>query len=106
MTDATSPTVGMRLKSQVCDTEVMVVRVAGEIAWPSCGGHPMVKPQGERDESLGLDPEWADGSLLGKRYVAEGIDVELLVVKPGAGSLAVDGVRMTVKAAKQLPSSD
>ena len=49
---------------------------------------------------------FSDGTLLGKRYTFEDAEVEVLCVKPGTGSLSVDGQAMTVKEAKQLPSSD
>ena len=43
---------------------------------------------------------------MGKRYVDSAGSVELLCVKPGKGSLALDGVVLTVKDAKPLPASD
>jgi hypothetical protein len=43
---------------------------------------------------------------MGKRYVDESGDVELLCTKPGTGSLTVDGAPLTVRGAKPLPSSD
>jgi hypothetical protein len=46
------------------------------------------------------------GTLLGKRYVSEAGDLELLCTKPGQGSLACDGKLLVVKGAKPLPSSD
>ena len=93
---------GTKLKSTVCDTEVMVIRAAaGEVA---CGGAPMT----EEDAAGGgsLDPAFAEGTLLGKRYVDANDTIELLCVKPGDGSLALDGVALTTKDAKPLPSSD
>ena len=53
-----------------------------------------------------LDPAAAQGSALGKRYVSEAGDLELLCVKPGQGSLAVGAKLLRLKEAKQLPSSD
>jgi hypothetical protein len=93
---------GTRLKSAADDTEVMVIRTGtGTI---ECGGAPMgeAKPA----EAAELNPDFADGTLMGKRYVdAEGA-YELLCVKPGKGSLAVDGVKLVTKDAKPLPASD
>jgi len=94
---------GSKLKSAVCDTEVMVIKAAapGEV---TCGGAPMVA---ERSGALGaVDPAFAQGSKTGKRYVDEAGNFELLCVKAGAGSLAIDGVILGVKEAKPLPSSD
>ncbi len=93
---------GTRLKSAACDTEVMVIRCAdGTI---QCGGAPMgeAKPA----EAAALSPDFSAGTLMGKRYVDEAGTYELLCVKPGKGSLGVDGVALFVKDAKPLPASD
>lgn len=94
---------GTKLKSAVCDTEVMVIR-AGRPAELACGGAPMVEDRaGERGT---IDPGFAEGTKTGKRYQdAEGA-IELLCVKAGQGSLSVDGVALQTKDAKPLPSSD
>lgn len=93
---------GTRLKSATCDSEVMVIRSGGGTI--ECGGAPMgeTKPA----EPAPLSPDFSGGCLMGKRYVdAEG-KYELLCVKPGKGSLSVDGVALVVKDAKPLPASD
>ena len=93
---------GTRLKSAVCDTEVMVIRCGdGAI---QCGGVAM----GEARPEVTGDPsaDHANGTLMGKRYVDADGAFELLCVKPGKGSLAVDGVSLTTKDAKPLPASD
>jgi hypothetical protein len=59
---------------------------------PATGGEP--------------DPAFAEGTLMGKRYVDEAGTVELLCVKAGRGSLSIDGVPLRTKDAKSLPSSD
>jgi hypothetical protein len=43
---------------------------------------------------------------MGKRYVTADGTIELLCVKPGKGSLALNGVALQIKEAKPLPSSD
>jgi hypothetical protein len=43
---------------------------------------------------------------MGKRYVDADGAYELLCVKPGKGSLAVNGVALVIKDAKPLPASD
>lgn len=93
---------GTKLKSQVCDTEVMVIRCgAGQI---ECGGTAMGE---DRPASPGTPAaDFAGGALMGKRYVDAAGTFELLCVKPGKGSLAVDGVLLTIKDAKPLPASD
>jgi hypothetical protein len=94
---------GTRLKSVVCDTEVVVVRGGGD-AVPACGGQPMA--QERPAEPAAIDPAFAAGSLTGKRYVDAAGAVELLCVKAGKGSLSMDGVALQTKDAKPLPSSD
>jgi hypothetical protein len=55
-------------------------------------------------EGGAVDSGHAEGTLLGKRYVNEAGDLELLCIKPGDGSLAIDGVALGLKEAKALPS--
>jgi len=98
--------VGTRLKSAVCATEVMVVAAPGDQDIDiRCGGAPMLAP-GDAATGGALDAGAAQGTALGKRYVSAAGDLELLCVKPGKGSLAVDGAPLMLKEAKQLPSSD
>ncbi|MET0270096.1 MAG: hypothetical protein ABW173_06670 [Sphingomonas sp.] len=93
---------GTKLKSAVCDTEVMVIK--GSDAVVSCGGAPMgeAKPADAGE----IDPAFAEGTKIGKRYVDAAGTVELLCVKAGKGSLSIDGVGLATKDAKPLPSSD
>jgi hypothetical protein len=97
---------GTRWASQVCDTEVVVVRAASRPVSLECGGHPMAPVGEDRAGGLTLDQAFADGTLIGKRFADPDSGVELLVTKAGAGSLAVDGVAIPLKDAKPLPSSD
>jgi hypothetical protein len=93
---------GTRLKSAACDTEVMVIRCGtGKI---ECGGAPMgeAKPA----DAAALNADFAAGTLMGKRYVDAAAAFELLCVKPGKGSLSVDGTLLVTKDAKPLPASD
>ena len=92
---------GTRLKSLACDAEVVVIRAGGGTI--QCGGAPMQEGGGE---AVALDSACAGGTIMGKRYIDEGGSTELLCVKPGKGSLAVDGVALSVKDAKPLPASD
>ena len=93
---------GTKLKSTVCDTEVMVIR--GGDGTIECGGAPMAdaKPVAHGE----INPEFAHGTKIGKRYVDEAGSVELLCVKAGRGSLSLGGAALLVKDAKPLPSSD
>jgi len=93
---------GTKLKSVVCDTEVMVIR--GSDAVVECGGKPMADERPA--ERATVDPAFAEGTKMGKRYVDAAGTLELLCVKAGQGSLAVSGVALQTKDAKPLPSSD
>jgi hypothetical protein len=93
---------GTKLKSTVCDTEVMVIRGSGVVV--ECGGAPMAL---ERSAERGTLAAGSDkGTLIGKRYVDAAGTVELLCVKPGQGSLSIGGVALQLKDAKPLPASD
>ena len=96
---------GARLKSQADETQVIVVRAPqGDVAL-SCGGAPMVAL--DADVPIGaLDPAWAEGAQLGKRYADEDIGLEVLCTKAGKGSLALNGAPLGLKQAKPLPASD
>jgi hypothetical protein len=93
---------GTKLKSTVCDTEVMVIR--GIAVGVECGGAPMAD---ERPATRGtISPGFAKGTQIGKRYVDAAGTLELLCVKPGQGSLSAGGVPLQTKDAKPLPASD
>jgi len=93
---------GTKLKSAVCDTEVMVIKARDVVV--ECGGQPMVD---EAPATKGeMNPDFAEGTKVGKRYINADGTIELLCVKAGAGSLTIDGDMLTTKDAKPLPSSD
>jgi hypothetical protein len=94
---------GTRLKSVVCDTEVMVVKAAID-GDANCGGAPMVLER--PTERAAIDPSFAAGTQIGKRYVDATGGIELLCLKGGQGSLSFGGAALLVKDAKPLPSSD
>lgn len=97
---------GAALKSVVCDGEIMVIRApAGVDVDIRCGGAPMAS---SRDATPGatLDPRFAQGILIGKRYVDALERFEFLCTKGGQGGLTLDGEALAIKVAKALPSSD
>ena len=94
---------GPRLASQVCDTQVIVVRTADSLGDLRCGGASMVAIGAERSGEL--DPAFADGSVLGKRYVDDS-GAEVLVTKPGTGTLSIGATKLQLKEVKPLPASD
>ena len=92
---------GTRIRSNACDTEVEVIRFGGGTL--TCGGAAMSETGGG---AAALSPAFAGGSLVGKRYVDPAGTVELLCVRSGQGTLALDGVALAPKEAKPLPASD
>lgn len=98
---------GSRLRSAVCSTEVMVVAAPKEAAAEvCCGGAPLIAIGDSPSDGAKPDADHAEGTQIGKRYVNEAGDLEVLCTKPGEGSLSVGGVALTIKGAKPLPSSD
>ncbi|HIG40406.1 MAG: hypothetical protein ABGY96_03665 [bacterium] len=93
---------GLRLKSTVCDAEIMVIKATdgNEL---SCGGEPL---SAEAQEKTTPKEDHMNGCVIGKRYVNEAQTVELLCVKSGDGSLYYNGDELMTKDTKKLPSSD
>jgi hypothetical protein len=96
---------GMRLRSAVCDTEVVVVHAPDPDVDLRCGGHPMVALPGDPPAG-GLALTETTGTVLGKRYLHEASGTEVLCTKAGDGGLTVGSEVVPIKAAKALPSSD
>jgi hypothetical protein len=97
---------GSRLRSSVCSTEVMVVMAPSGDVDLTCGGAPMADLAGAPEPTGSPQADLAGGTQMGKRYVNEAGDLELLCTKPGAGTLAVGTTALGLKGAKPLPSSD
>lgn len=97
---------GTRLKSAVCNSEVMVVLAPAAELQLTCGGVPMVEIGTEVPGGEEISPDHSGGTQIGKRYVNEAGDFEVLCTKPGEGSLAIDDAALQIKGAKPLPSSD
>lgn len=97
---------GTRLKSATCETEVMVVRAAPVEVILACGGVEMQPLGAARSPDAAPAAGLAGGTIVGKRYVDDADRFELLCTKAGKGTLTIDGVPLTVKQAKALPSSD
>jgi hypothetical protein len=97
---------GARLKSAVCDTQIMVLRVPAGDLHITCGGQPMLGMNDTPPDGSTLDQAQAGPTLTGKRYVDDAESMEFLCTKGGAGALSVNGTPLAVKQAKALPSSD
>ena len=96
---------GTRLQSQVCDTQVIVVKASDELDDLCCSGARMVPLDAEIDSAATLDPQFATNSVMGKRYV-DATGTEVLVTRAGAGTLTVGSTPLVLKEAKPLPASD
>ena len=94
---------GGRYRSAVDDTEVIITRVDGAEGELTCGGVPM-RGIGAMGEQLPIESGQDAGTALGKRYGSD--TLEVLVTKPGGGTLALDGAPLEMRAAKPLPASD
>lgn len=97
---------GARYRSQVCETELIVVRVLpGDVAL-TIGGHPAIDLNAEPEVGLSMVAGLDTGSALGKRYTDPSGKLELLITKGGAGGVALNGELLSLKEAKPLPASD
>lgn len=98
---------GSRLRSTVCETEVVVVRVPADADVDlRCGGAPMV-PTSDPEAHVGAPvPGLADRTAVGKRYASDPHDVEVLATKSGEGTLSIGADVLQRKLAKPLPASD
>jgi hypothetical protein len=97
---------GSRWRSAIDGAEIIVIKAPGESVRLDCGGHPMRRiDAGDGPEAV-IDPDFAGGIQLGKRFVHEETGLAVLCTKPGAGSLSISGQVLALKAAKALPSSD
>jgi hypothetical protein len=97
---------GAKLQSAVCEAQFVVVRAPSADVELACGGASLLAADADRPAGVEVDPAFADGSLLGKRYADEDLGLEVLCTKPGAGSLSCDGAPLALKGAKPLPASD
>jgi hypothetical protein len=96
---------GLRLKSQVGATEMVVIKGTGDHDL-ACGGVPVVGLDDPVADGLEIAADRTGSTLLGKRYTDAEDTVEVLCTKPGDGALSLDGQPLDVKTAKALPASD
>ena len=99
------PSVGARLVSTTCTTEVIIVRAADPELVVECGGRPMAVA-GDAVTRVPPRTGFDAGTELGKRYASANHDLEVLCVRAGAGTLSVEDEVLIVRSPKPLPSSD
>lgn len=101
---------GTRLKSAVCETQIMLVKGKGEHDL-CCGGIVMqaLNAMDSPTTQLDFDSPFAAGTLMGKRYVNSDGSIEALCTKAGLGSLSLgpnlDNL-LQIKQTEALPASD
>jgi len=95
---------GLKLKSSVCSTEIIVVSGTGDVDI-TCGGVPMVAPSADPAAGDAVDG-LNEGTLLGKRYADADGTLEVLCTKPGDGSVGIGSTALAVKQVTALPASD
>ena len=78
---------GLRLKSAVCPPRSWSSAPPGTEASISCGGADMLATTESAPAGARLDPAFAQGSLIGKRYVDAADALELLCTKGGEGTI-------------------
>ena len=94
---------GKRLRSNVGDTEIIVVRSPATPVELSCGGQPMTA---KLATGAAAASSTESDTVLGKRYVDTDTGLEVLCTKAGPGVLTADGRQLTIKAPTALPASD
>ena len=72
---------GTRLQSQVCDTQVIVVKATESLDDLRAGGVPMVPLDAGKAADASLDPAFSDGNVMGKRYVDEKRETAIATVR-------------------------
>ena len=97
---------GLKLKSAVCSTEVIVVSAEGGDLDLTCGGVSMAEATADAATGAEAVEGLSEGTLLGKRYCDQDGTVEVLCTKPGDGSLGIGQEALGLKEAKPLPASD
>lgn len=96
---------GARLQSQVCDTQVIVIKSSESLEDLRAGGVSMVPFGTDVSSDVTGHPKFLGGNLMGKRYV-DGSGAEVLVTKSGSGTLSIGDTPLKIKEAKALPASD
>src|SRR5580704_7866230 len=78
---------GARFKSTVCSTEILIVKSPKDSASLKCGGVEMIPITQEPPPDVFRADDARGGTLLGKRYVSDDGEFEVLCNKSGECSL-------------------
>jgi hypothetical protein len=97
---------GTRLFGARCQTEAIVVRAPDHAVDVRIGGLPALLDAAERTEDQQVSTPAEAAAQLGKRYIDDTGELELLCTKAGSGAFGVSDRLCSVKEAKPLPGSD
>ena len=97
---------GVRLLSNACTTEMIVVRAPAGDVEITIGGSTPALVAADRQTGGHVAEGHGGGVAMGKRYVDAADTVELLCTKPGDGLPALGGEILQLKESKPLPASD
>jgi hypothetical protein len=97
---------GTRLRSAVCDAEIIVIRAQRSEMDLRCGGRPMLPRGDEPTERAEPAPGYDAPTLLGKRYGDVAETIEVLCTVAGTSTLSLGDEPLSVKGPRPLPASD
>lgn len=90
------------MRSAVSTAEFIITKAPATEGELCCGGVALVSAGDSVVESSDVEGNVA----VGKRYVVEGEQLEVLCTKAGSGELTFNGEVLNVRSSKPLPSSD
>lgn len=97
---------GTKLFSAVDDVEFIVVKAPRRDVTVEVGGHAPRRSKTDPTIDGGPTAGADGGAAMGKRYVDEAGEIEVLCTRAGAAVISVDGAVLMEKETKTLPSSD
>ena len=101
---------GLRLRSAVGTTEVIILRAPSGEAELTCEGAAMVPADAPVAAQPNAAPSAksapADVAHIGERYVVEELGLEILCTKQGSGEFSCNEQPLVPRTAKPLPSTD
>jgi hypothetical protein len=97
---------GLRLRSAVCETQIVVIRAQDSEMDLRCGGRPMLPLDAARPEPPAPEPGYDTPTLMGKRYGDGAESIEVLCTNGGTSALSLGVELLAVKGPRPLPASD
>jgi hypothetical protein len=97
---------GARLRSVVCETEIVVIRARAAEVDLRCGGRPMAPREQPPAAKAAPQPGYDTPTQLGKRYADDADTLEVLCTVAGSSSLSLGDVPLVIRGPKPLPASD